>query len=531
MNKLTKEKIKAILSERFKEDHCKSLGDLPSPDTLKDCEYASKRIVRAIEQKERITIVGDYDVDGVVSSAIISEFFDDLGVSYELIIPNRFRDGYGISPTLMERINADLIITVDNGISAVEAAEICLSRGIDLIITDHHNIPPTLPKAYAIINPKQEDCQFIHQEICGAQVAWYLIAGLKKELGLQNYDLSKFLDLLAVAIVADMMELRSLNRVMVRAGFKKINQGKRIIFEAIKHYFNKSKYVSDDLSFLLSPLINSAGRMEDASLAYEMLRSRDFSEALKRLDRVVALNNRRKEIEAELTEIAIASFDEKDPIVIVWGEGWHEGVIGIVAARLCRRFQKPAIVFSIEGDRAKGSARSIGEIDILALISTANDLILGYGGHKGAAGLALKVENLERFKTQLLQEAQKIPPSDFIDTSDLLGEIDAEAIDLSLVELLESFEPYGQKNPKPKFLLKNAHVVYDKLLGINQNHLKLSLNCGKKNLESIHFNFTQRAYAGEAVDLVCTISKNEFRGDESVQLIVDEIKNRRSPNL
>ncbi len=524
MNKLTKAQIEAILASRFQEDRCKSLGELPAPDTLKDCARAAKRIVRAIEQKERITVVGDYDVDGVVSSVIVSEFFDDLGVAYELIIPNRFRDGYGISPTLMERIDADLIITVDNGISAVEAAEICQDRGIDLIITDHHNIPPKLPKAYAIVNPKQEACHFAHQEICGAQVAWYLIAGIKQELQLSSYDLSKFLDLLAVAIVADMMELRGLNRVMVRAGFKKINQGRRIIFEAIKHYFNKSKYVSDDLSFLLSPLINSAGRMEDATLAYEMLRSRDFPEAMKRLDRVVSLNNRRKEIEAELTQEAIASFDEDDAMVIVWGEGWHEGVIGIVAARLCRRFQKPAIVFSVEGDRAKGSARSIGEIDILALISTADDLILGYGGHKGAAGLALKRENLEAFKARLLQEAQKIPASDFIDTSDLLGEIDAEAIDLGLVELLESFEPYGQKNPKPKFLLKNAQVAEDKLLGINQNHLKLSLNFGKKNLESIHFNFTQRAYAGEAVDLVCTIAKNEFRGDVSVQLIVDEIK-------
>jgi len=523
LNRLTKDKINRLLSKRFEGDEFKSLTDLPKPHYFKDMQKATKRIVKAINEKEKITIVGDYDVDGVVSSVIISEFFDDLGVEYELIIPNRFRDGYGINAKLLDRIDASLIITVDNGISAVEAAKICKERGIDLIITDHHNIPQTLPEAYAIINPKQSDCDFGYEEICGAQVAWYLVASLKAELCPNSYDLGKFLDLLAVAIMADMMELKGLNRVMVKSGLRKLNSSKRVAFRAIKDFFSKSRFVSDDISFLLSPLINSAGRMEDASLAYDLLRAKSLDEAMVKLEYIVGLNNMRKEIELDLFEKAKATCNQDAKIIVVWGEDWHEGVIGIVAARLCRAFQRPAIVLGINDGIAKGSARSVGNVNILEMISTCKELILGFGGHKSAAGLAIESKNLQEFRDRLEELASNIADEDFIDTSDLLGEINANEIDLELVELLESYEPYGQKNPKPKFILKNAYVCEDRVLGMNKNHLKLSLMCEKKELQSIYFNFGKKASEGEHIDLICTISKNEFRGDVSVQLIVDKI--------
>ena len=207
----------------------------------------------------------------------------------------------------------------------------------------------------------------------------------------------------------------------------------------------------------------------------------------------------------------------------MWGEDWHEGVIGIVAARLCRAFQRPAIVLSINDGIAKGSARSVGDVNILEMISACKELILGFGGHKSAAGLAIESKNLQEFRDRLEELASNIADEDFIDTSDLLGEINANEIDLELVELLESYEPYGQKNPKPKFILKNAYVCEDRVLGMNKNHLKLSLMCEKKELQSIYFNFGKKASEGEHIDLICTISKNEFRGDVSVQLIVDKI--------
>jgi single-stranded-DNA-specific exonuclease len=523
VSKLTKHDIDKLLSARFADDSCNSLKDIPSPSLFKDIDKASFRINEAIDKKEKITIVGDYDVDGVVSSVIMSEFFEDIGVEIDLIIPNRFKDGYGINEKLLQKIDANLIITVDNGISAVEAANVCKKRGIDLIITDHHTVPPILPDAYAIVNPKQEDCAFPHSEICGAQVAWYMVASIKERLGI-DYNLGKFLDLLAIAIVADMMELKGINRTMVKAGFKMINQEKRVIFSAIKAHFRKSSFVSDDISFLLSPIINSAGRLEDASLSYDMLRSTNIDEASVRLEYIVSLNNRRKEIEFELFKLAITKHDESKDMVIVWGDSWHEGVIGIVAARLSRRFKKPAIVFSITGDIAKGSARSVGDIDILSLISTQKDLLLGFGGHKGAAGMSIKKDKLEIFRQNLQSIAKDIPKDKFIQKSEVLGEIDAKEVDLNLINILQKYEPYGQKNPQPKFLLKNAYVIEDRVLGVDKNHLKLSLECDGKSLESIYFNFDKKATEGDHIDLICTISKNEFRGDVSVQLMVDGLE-------
>ncbi len=461
-------------------------------------------------------------MDGVVSSTIMKEFFDDIGIMITLIIPNRFQDGYGINEKLLDRIDADLIITVDNGISAVGAAKVCQERGIDLIITDHHTVPDTIPDAYAIVNPKQSDCTFPHPEICGAQVAWYLVAMLKETLGIE-YNLGKYLDLLAIAIVADMMELKGMNRAMVRAGFKMINQEKRLIFSVIKRYFKKSAFKSDDISFLLAPIINSAGRIEDASLAFEMLSSKDEQEALLRLEYIVGLNNRRKEIELEIFNKAVESYHDKSNIIVVWGEGWHEGVIGIVAARLTRRFKKPAIVLSVEGDKAKGSARSVGSIHILELIATQKDIMIGYGGHQGAAGMALEPKNLETFRANLERLSQDIPEADFIEKSDVLGEIDADAINFDLLHILEKYEPYGMKNPQPKFLLKNAFVSADRLLGVDANHLKMTLLSENKSIEAIYFNYVTKAEQGEHIDLICTISKNEFRGNVSPQLMVEEL--------
>jgi len=461
-------------------------------------------------------------VDGVVSSTIMNEFFFDIGIEITLIIPNRFRDGYGINEKLLDRIDADVIITVDNGISAVGAAKVCKERGIDLIITDHHTVPDVIPDAYAIVNPKQADCTFPSAEICGAQVAWYMIAMLKDTLGI-DYNLGKFLDLLAIAIVADMMELKGINRTMVRAGFKMINQEKRLIFSVIKRYFRKSAFKSDDISFLLAPIINSAGRIEDATLAFEMLSARSEEEALMKLEYIVGLNNRRKEIELELFNKAVLMHNKEAKIIVAWGEDWHEGVIGIVAARLTRRFQKPAIVFSLEGGKAKGSARSVGSIHILELIARQKELLIGYGGHQGAAGMAIAPENLEVFKTNLEKLAEEIPAEDFIEKSDILGEIEATAINFELLRILEAYEPYGQKNPQPKFLLKNAYVNANRFLGVDANHLKMTLVSDNQTLESIYFNFNTKAEQGEHVDVICTVSKNEFRGNVSPQLMVQEL--------
>ncbi len=520
--RLTKEDIASILSSRFSEDKCTSLAHIPKPATLKDIQKAAKRIKIAIDNGEKIAVVGDYDADGVISSVIITEFFDDIGVNVTLKIPNRFEDGYGISPKIVEKLDADVIITVDNGISAIEAGKVCQKRGIDLIITDHHTVPEELPLAYAIVNPKQDDCTFPNSEICGAQVAWYLCAAIKEEMGL-TYNLSKFLDLLAIAIMSDMMELKDINRTMVRSGLKMINSKKRPVFRTIGTFFNKNSFKSEDISFLIGPLINSSGRIEDAMHSYELLRAKTENDAMDKLLYIVDLNNHRKEIELGLLQESLKKIEEDKKIIIVWGEDWHEGVIGIVASRLSRRFNKPAIVFSITEGVAKGSARSVGEINILEHISKQADLLKGYGGHKGAAGMGLLAENLATFKINMEKSLQEVDEKDFINKTEVLGEIDPKAIDFELLDILEEHEPYGQKNPMPNFILKNVYVNIEKVIGQNQNHQKIQLLSDEVTLESIHFNFTEKVNSGDMLDIVCTVSRNEFRGKVSPQLMIKEI--------
>ena len=520
--RIGKEEIREILSKRFESDRCKKLSDIPSPSLFKDMKKATTRIVEAISKKQKIVIVGDYDADGVISSVILSEFFDDNHIDYELVIPNRFRDGYGVSADIVRRVEADLIITVDNGISAVEAGEACKEKDIELIITDHHAIPDNVPNAYAVINPKQKDCNFPNPEICGAQVAWYLVASLKEELGLE-YSLGKFLDILAIAIVADMMPLNDINRTMVKSGLKNINSSNRAFFQAVKDFYRKDSFSSEDISYLLAPLINSAGRLEDASLASSLIKEKDLNEAYLKLEYIASLNNERKEIESELFNKAIKTVEKDQKIVIVWGEDWHEGVIGIVAARLCKKFKVPSIVFSITDGVAKGSARSVGEIDILKHITKCSSLLLGFGGHKGAAGMGLKEKNLEEFKIAMQESLKEEVDENFKEKKKVLGVLEADEVDLELLEILEYFEPYGQKNPRPRFIIKDAYVKSHKLLGKDKNHQKILISSRNGTVDTIDFNFEKKVSFAENISFTCTVSKNSFRGVVSPQLVVDEL--------
>lgn len=520
---LNKQDIKEILAKRFSNDLHKKISQIPLPRDLKDVYKAAFRIKEAIENSQMISIVGDYDVDGVVSSVIVSDFFDFVGANYDVKIPNRFTDGYGLNADIISQISANLILTVDNGISANEAAEICAKKGIDLIITDHHVPPPVLPKAYAIVNPKQADCPFPDIEICGAQVAWYLVGALK-DVCKTNYDMSESLDILCLAIISDMMELRDLNRLLVKAGLNKLNISKRPCFKAIKNESQKMKFDYNDISFMIDPLINSAGRMDDAMIAYKFLRSKNIKEATRYLYEIKNFNNSRKLAEKELLENCFNEIDDDENIIVVWGENWHEGVIGIVASRLAKKYKKPAIVFSIDGTKAKGSARSVGKFDILSLISTQKDILLTFGGHKGAAGIGIKSENLAIFKEKINQISKHCNTDDFLNTDEILGLINHNEIDFELFEILDSFEPYGQKNPRPYFKIYNAYVQSVSKIGKNSNHLKLNILVENRNFEVIFYNFDLLPKIGDFIDIIFYISKNSYSNKEILQLLARDIR-------
>lgn len=520
---LGKKEVREILEKRFENDIHTKISQIPLPCHLKDAYKAANRIKTAIENNEKIAIVGDYDVDGIVSSVILAEFFDLLGAIYRVKIPNRFKDGYGLNSKVIDDLkDSALIITVDNGISAVEAAKECKKRGIDLIITDHHMPPSILPEAYAIINPKQCECPFPNIEICGAEVAWYLVGALK-EVCNTEYDMSSMLDLLVMAIIADMMELRDLNRVLVKIGIKKLNSSRRPCFGVIKNYYGKDNFEFDDISFLIAPLINATGRMSDATLSYKFLRSKNFKEANLHFEKILELNCSRKEEEKNLYECSLPNISENDEIIVTWGENWHEGVIGIVASRLTKVYKKPAIVFSVDEYRAKGSARSVGKFDILRLIAMQKELLLSFGGHKGAAGIVIDPSKLEEFKLAInsscfLQDIDISPYSD-----EILGEVDLGEVDLELLDILEFFEPYGQKNPKPIFKINDALVKSVKMIGKDLKHLKISIEKSGIMKEALFFNYDIKPNEGEKVSFIATIIKNSFRGNITPEFVIKEI--------
>lgn len=520
MSKVTKNKLFELLSARHMNNDYSRLADIPSPHFFKDISKASNRVIKAIEDNEDITIVGDYDVDGVVSTTIMIDFFEQCNIKVNSIIPNRFEHGYGLSEKIATQINTGLVITVDNGISANKAIELLNERNIDVIITDHHTVPNNIPNAYAIINPKQDDCTFPFKEICGAQVAWYFCASIKKGLN-QTIDMSSFLDLLCIAIIADIMPMTSLNYTMVKTGLKKIQTSKRPALIELRNIMRKSQFVSDDIGFFIAPKINSAGRMEDASIALDFLLSKNSFEALERLEMLDELNNSRKELQENITNKAKLKVQTSDLAVVVWGEGWHEGVIGIVASKLSHHFKRPSFVFSINNNIAKGSARSNGDINLHTLISKTSSLLLGFGGHKNAAGLSLEAHHLESFKENINNQLKESQDELYVE-ADTLGELDVSEVDLEFLNIIEQFEPYGLDNHKPIFKVSKANVLKYELFGKEKNHLKVTFNTDGNIFEALKF-YTKKPESCECMDLVLAVSKNEFRGEVNPQFLIQDM--------
>lgn len=520
MSKVTKKELFDLLSSRNENNPYSRLSDLPTPESFKDIEKSTQRVFQAIINKEPITIVGDYDVDGVISTTIMIDFFKQCGVTVKAIIPNRFEHGYGLSAKIVDMIDSGLVITVDNGISAVEATECLNSKGIDVIITDHHTVGEKIPNAYAIINPKQKECQFPFKEICGAQVAWYFCASIKKALN-YNINMSDFLDLLCIAIIADMMPMTNLNYTMVKSGLQKLKKSNRPAFIELKEVMRKKSFVSDDIGFFIAPKINSAGRMDDASIALKFLLSNNSFEALEGLELLEELNNYRKTLQEDITSRAQTKVDVNDHAVIVWGEHWHEGVIGIVASKLSHEFKKPTFVFSIKDGIAKGSARANADINLHTIISSAQEYLLGFGGHKNAAGLSLKETNLEAFKTKVNQVLQKDSHKLYIEPV-TLGELDVSEVDLEFLDIIEQFEPYGQENIKPIFKVSNANVLKYEYFGKDKNHLKIILEHDGFQFEALKF-YCEKPDNCNQLDMVISVSKNEFRGKVNPQFLIQTI--------
>lgn len=521
-NILTIKEIEKILTNRVKDDKFKLLKDMPQPSSFKDIDKATKRIIKAINLYETINIVGDYDVDGVTSTAIMINFFTDLGIEVNHIIPNRFEHGYGLSPKILDMIEEGLIITVDNGISAYEAAKICKQKGLDLIITDHHTVSDKPLDAYAIVNPKQKDCIFPFKDICGAQVAWYLCANIKKSLGI-DYNLMKHFDLLAVAIVADIMPMIGLNQTMVKVGLRMLEKSKRPAFIALRERFNLETIREDDIGFKIAPLINCAGRMEDASIALNFLLAFDLIEANTQLNILIELNEKRKLEQLNIFNEAKLQVKENDKVIVVASEKWNEGIIGIVASKLSEQYNKPAFVFKLKNNIAKASARSTSQTNLYNLIDSCRDLTIGFGGHKQAAGLSIKRDNLELFKIELNKNILLLPKEPESCDEAIMGDYDISYCDENLFNLIESYRPFGHQNRYPIFRFNNLEILNIIKIGKNKEFTKLIVTNGITSVEVVIFMDFEDVNIGEKISFTATISKNEFNNNIKYNLMLKKL--------
>lgn len=520
---LTLSELETLLTERFKEGFL-SLRDLPQPAMFKDMEKSTKRIVSAIQNKEKITIIGDYDVDGVTSTTLMKLFFDEIEYPVEWIIPNRFRDGYGLSANIIPRIvGTDLAITVDNGISAVYAAQLCKEEGIDLIITDHHLLAPEVPDAYAIIDQKQVTCTFPYDDVCGAQITWYLIASLKNALNVK-IEMMAYMELVCIAIIADMMPLKHINRAMVLAGVQALNKSNRPAIKAFLEYSQKETLSYDDIGFFLAPLLNSAGRMDDASFAVDFLLSTNIYDARIRLERLIGFNTLRKATEYEITQKAMTQVNHHDEVIIVVGDVWHEGVVGIAAARVARACEKPCIVLTkSEEGLLKGSGRSFGTCDLFAIVDSTRMHLKKFGGHQAAIGLSLKEESLEAFKTEVQKNFKE---GDFVKEAfdpDIVGSLHFSTLSFDLTAIVKKFEPYGQGNAAPKFMSTNVEILQSDTMGKEGEHLRFSFAQDGIVMPGVKFKTKEVFEVGSKVNIIYTVNENSFRGKTTLQLMIDKV--------
>ncbi len=535
--------IDEILSNRFIACKITSLKSLPSPHELKDMNLAVKRIIKAINNNQNILIVGDYDVDGVVSRVILKEFFEYLysnknsiksisndydhhrQISY--ITPDRFKDGYGISIELIKDVidKVDVIITVDNGINANDVATFCKENNVDLIVTDHHQSLGEMGDAYCVINPKHSTCTFPFKDICGAQIAWYLIGGIKSKIEC-DFDMSSLLDLLVMAIIADVMPLVSINRVLVKKGLEVFNSSNRACIVAIKEVLKKQQdFSAQDIAFKVAPKINVAGRLKNASLAIEFLTQNDVSLAIKQFEFLNTLIAKRKELEQNIINKCDTQIKQDENIALVYDESFHSGVIGISASKIAEKYKKVALVGYLDAPTniIKMSGRSYGGVDLYKLVSCAKDYLHSFGGHTQAIGLSVKYENIAKFKNTLEGSFKKYNFK-YIHSQNILGILDIDDVNLELVELLEKHEPYGQGNEACKFLLKDIRVFNVKRVGSGQDCLKFSTKNKDGFINMIMFGVDDDFDTNlDIVDIICSISKNVYNDRVSVSVQVSKI--------
>lgn len=506
------------------------------PFLLMDMELAVERITSAIYKKEKIWIYGDYDVDGVTSTSILIIFLKALYNDVEFYIPNRMSEGYGLNNEAVDYIRereGQLIISVDCGIQSFEVAEHCKEIGIDLIITDHHACGEKLPDAVAVINPNRADNKYPYTKLAGVGVALKLIQALALRLNI-DIDYESILPIVAIGTVADVVSLTGENRIIVKNGLNMIkhtsNNGIKALLE-VTGLINK-EVTSGHIGFVIGPRINAIGRIGMAKYAVHLFIAEEYSEALMLAKILDKENLERQNIEArilkEAEEIINREIDlEKEKVLVVASENWHNGVIGIVSSRITEKYHRPSVLISIEGNEGRGSARSISTFNLYENLSKCKELLVKFGGHSQAAGLTIAKNNIQEFRKKINDIADRILDDvDFIPQTIVDAEIDVEEIQLETAYELESLEPFGIDNPSPSFLLRKALIKTIRTVGKDGRHLKLAVEKNNQSIDCIGFNFGgyfNILKVGQEIDLVVSLDVNDYLGQQCVQLLIKDI--------
>ena len=507
--------------------------DFHDPYLIKDMEIAVQRIIKAINNKEKVTIYGDYDVDGITSITVLKSFLSDIGLECKSYIPDRLEEGYGLNKNAIDSIlkkGCDLMITVDCGISGNEEIDYANSLGIETIVTDHHEPGDKLPNAIAVIDNKRKDSTYPFRELAGVGVVFKLIQALGIKLGLKEETYLKYLDIVCLGTISDIVPLVDENRVIAKLGLMLVQQTRNIGLRSIINSSGYKKVDSTTISFGVAPRINACGRMGMAEEALNLFLSKNINEVNELTKRLNEHNSLRQSIEKQIFEEVLKQIEENDldkhKVIVLGGKNWHHGVIGIVSSKVTEMYFKPSILLSFEEDGiGKGSGRSIPGFDLHEALTKCGQTIEKFGGHSMAIGITLKKDKFEEFKNKFEQIAidehiERIVPIIKIDAKINLDDINKE-----MVESLKQLEPFGEANKMPIFLFKNLKI--DSIRALSEGkHLKLTLKDNNNIINAIGFNIGRLAdeyRIGDKIDVVGTLEINTFNGVDNLQINIKDI--------
>lgn len=507
--------------------------DLFGPFEMPDMEIAVERIIEAINNNEKTIIYGDYDVDGITSITVLKKYLKDRGLDVGYYIPNRLNEGYGLNKGAIDKIKNEgytLMITVDCGISAVEEVKYATDLGIDVIVTDHHEPIDELPKAIAVVDAKRKDNKYPFNQLAGVGVAFKVTQGINKKLGLDDNQYLKYLDIVCVGTISDIVPLVSENRVITKLGLKLILQTRNLGLFTLLNSIGYKKIDSTAISFGIAPRINACGRMGYQYEALKLFLTEDRSEAVEICNKLNDYNKERQEEEKRIFAQAIEMLNnenEKDhPIIILGNENWHHGVIGIVSSKLTEQYFKPSILICFEGEEGKGSGRSVPGFDLHAALTNCSQYLTKFGGHSMAIGISLSKSNFSKFKDEFEDYALKSNLKDIVPVLNIDNEITTKEITIEAVKELDKLEPFGEANKKPVFLYKNLRIAAIRSL-TGGKHLKLTLKDDNFLIDAIGFNLgslTDEYQIGDKVDVAGTLEINTYNQNENIQINLKDIR-------